>query len=199
MQRWLFFWGLVMSWVAGAAGMASALTLEADSCKPSCQLQITWTNNLTWDGAGYPGDQRYDVNPGQDRVIAGGKSASLNYVERQGMSSEAVLPADCPFGPGVTAAIQVAGPLRWRQKVDYPVGHTDLGNWPGGEPPVAVPTPDITSLIFPGSLQQYGMDFSPSLDHLAQNDPALPIPGGGFWLLASGLVGLVGMSKKFIF
>ena len=64
MQRRLFLWGLVMSWVAGAPGMASALTLDADSCKPSCQLQITRMHNLTWDGAGYPGGQNVECLPG---------------------------------------------------------------------------------------------------------------------------------------
>ena len=74
MQRRLFLWGLVMSWVAGAPGMAWALTLDVDSFKPSCQLQIAQMNNLTWDDAGYPGGQRYGANPGEDRFITGGRS-----------------------------------------------------------------------------------------------------------------------------
>ena len=196
MRRRLFLWGLVMSWVAGAPGMASALTLAADSFKPSCQLQITQMHNLTWDDAGFPGGRRDGANPGQDRVISGGSSTCVNHVQMPGLSHEEVLPTDYPFGPGVIAAFKVTGPLGWRQKVDY-LGHADLGNWPGGWLEVTVETPDITSLIFPGPLHQYGMDFSPSMDNLAENDRAWPIPGGGFWLLASGLLGLVGMSKKF--
>ena len=123
----------------------------------------------------------------------------MNHVQTPGLSYEDVLPTDYPFGPRVIAAFKVTGPLRWRQKVDYLVGHTDLGNWPEGWLAATVKTPDITLLIFPNSLDKYGIDFYSSIDNLGENESALPIPGGWFWLLASGLLGLAGMNKKFIF
>ena len=76
MQRRLFLWGLVMSWVAGGPGMASALTLDADSCKPSCQLQITRMHNLTWDGAGYPGGRTLSASPAIPAWVTGLRKGS---------------------------------------------------------------------------------------------------------------------------
>lgn len=139
MRRRLFLWGLVMSWVAGGPGMASALTLDADSCRSSCQLQIPQMHTLTWNGAGYPGEQN----------------------------------------------------------VECPLGHTDCGNW--FEKGIAVvETADNPAPIFPGALDKSGMDFSPGLDNLGENERPWPIPGGRFWLLASGLLGVAGLSQKFI-
>ena len=63
---------------------------------------------------------------------------------------------------------------------------------------MTVTPPDITPLIFPGSLDRSGPDFSSSLDNLGENERPWPIPGGGFWLLASGLLGVAGLSQKFI-
>jgi hypothetical protein len=114
------------------------------------------------------------------------------------VSHEEALPTDYPFGPRVFAAYKATGPPGLRQKVDYLVGHTDWSDWPGGWLAVTVETPDITMLIFPGSLDRYGIDCCAGIDNLPGNDRALPIPSGGFWLLASGLLGLAGLSKKFI-
>jgi hypothetical protein len=139
MQRRLFLWGLVMSWVAGGPGMASALTLDADSCRPSCQFQITRMHKLTWNGAGYPGGQRVEF-----------------------------------------------------------LGHTGSSNWLESWLTVTMKTADSTAPIFPGVLDQSGMGFSPGLDNLGENERPWPIPGGGFWLLASGLLGVAGLSQKFI-
>lgn len=124
MRGRLFLGGIVVFWVAGAAGMASALTLHVDSCKPSCQLQIT--------------------------------------------------------------------------RAEYFCGHPDLGNRGAGGPAVTVTPPDITPLIFSGSLDRSAPEFSSSLDNLGKNERPWPIPGGRFWLLASGLLGVAGLSQKFI-
>lgn len=124
MRRRLFLGGIVVSWVAGAAGMASALTLDVDYCKPSCQLQIT--------------------------------------------------------------------------RAEYFCDRPDLGNWLAGGPAVTVESPGITPLVFPGSLDRSAPDYSFSLDNLRENERPWPIPGGRFWLLASGLLGVAGLSQKFI-
>ena len=198
MQRRLFLWGLVVFWVAVAPGMAWALTLEVNSSRPSCQLQITQINNLTWDGAGSPGGQCDGAYSGEDRAISGGSSTGVNHVRMHGLSYGDALPTDYPFGPRVIAAFKATGPPGCRQKVDHLGGHTDLANRPGGWLAVTVEPPDSTSLIFPGSLDKHGMDFSASIDNLVDNGRAWPIPGGRFWLLASGLLGLAGLSQKFI-
>jgi hypothetical protein len=198
MQRRLFLWGIVMSWVAGAAGMASALTLDVDSFKPSCQLRFTQMDNLTWDGAGYPGGQRGAARPGADRAISGSSSIGAHHVRMQGLSNMDGWLTDSPFGPRGIAAVTLTGPPGGGQKVESLCGHTNLGTWLKGGVAVTGETAGSNSLIFPGAPDQSGMDCYPSLDHLGENERPWPIPGGGFWLLASGLLGVAGLSQKFL-
>ena len=84
------------------------------------------------------------------------------------------------------------------QNVECLPGHTGLGNWSEREIAVAGDTAGSTAPIFPGALDKTGMDSSPGLDNLGENERPWPIPGGGFWLLASGLLGVAGLSQKFI-
>jgi hypothetical protein len=194
MQRRLFLWGLVVSWVVGTPGMAWGLTLDVDSFLPSCQLQISQMSNLTWDSAGYPGGRRGEAQPGQAR----GNRTGMNHVQRPGSSGAAALATPNPVGPGAVAAFRFSGPPEWRRKVNY-LGLSGTGNWLDGWLAVTGTTPDLAWRIFPGGLGKSGLEFPPGFENLGGNESPCPIPGSGFLLLASGMLGVAGMSKKFIF
>jgi hypothetical protein len=194
MHRRLFLWGLVVSWVVGTPSMAWGLTLDMDSFQPSCELQISQMSNLIWDRAGYPGGRRNESQPGQAR----GNHPGLNHVQNPGSSDAAVLATPNPVGPGAVAAFRSPWLSDWRRNVHCP-GLGGTGNWRDGWLAAAGTTPDLTWLNLPKGLDGSGLKFPPGFENLGENESPCPIPGSGFLLLASGMLGVAGLSKKFIF
>jgi len=164
---------------------------------------VTWVN---WHDDG--GGHLYCNNIVQDNIIYFTTPTYVNNFQMTGLPWQGMDPSPWTFGPmKITAFNATGGPL-WSTTVDFLSG----GDPPGSDPEVysigfvyltvPVNTADVSKIIFYGSNPLYpepGNNFSPSIDNLVINEAAaVPIPPS-VWLLASGLLALVGLRKKLSF
>lgn len=161
------------------------------------------------DGGGH----LYCSNFSYDSIISFTSPTYVNNFQMNGMPNASQDPSAYNFsGPMQIAAFDLAGSKLWNATIDFAVvtppenvEYTGWGNWLT----VDVSTAQVSNIIFYGpnpvdlvnypdtAIDPYGPDFTPSIDNLVINEaPAAPIPAS-VWLLGSGLLGLVGLRRKF--
>jgi len=209
MKRFPAVLALVLVLVAGTAGMALADTLTFTVVDPgqlpayayipppgSPIASVTW---MYWSDDG--GGHLYCQNSYLDNIIYFANPTYVNSFQINGMPY-ASYGGGSTFGPMNIAAFNAAGGQVWSTPVDligdppYDIPYTDWGNWLT----VTVNTAAVSSIIFrvpnPGD-DPDGYFFYPSIDNLVVKEAAaVPIPAS-VWLLASGLLALVGLRRKF--
>jgi hypothetical protein len=200
MKRFLALLALVLALMAGTAGMASALTLGFDS-PPSTPPypEIAAITNLNWDSIGFYEGHLWCTNPTMDNTISFTNSTYVNNFQMTGVQTELLWEQDCKFGPMNIAAFNATDVQLWTTTVEFDENHRMVAD-PDAWLTVTVNTADVSKIIFYASNNPYDPDgyfFYPSIDNLVINEAAgVPI-SASVWLLASGLLALVGLRRKF--
>jgi hypothetical protein len=198
MKRFPALLAMVLVLMAGTAGMASALTITFDSSFPPYPPEISGLTSITWDGTGWYDGHLWCTNPTVDSTISFASPTYVNNFQMNGMPDTEPDPG-YTFGPMDIIGFDAANVPVWSTQVTFDEDHRDLENdlaWLT----VDVSTAAISSIIFkardPGGLNGEPW-FYPSIDNLEITDSgAVPLPPSA-WLLASGLLGLVGLRRKF--
>jgi len=192
MKRFLALVALGWVLMAGTAGMASADTLYFTSPPPYSDSPLILGQNMQWSGDG--GGQLYcSVSVGEN-IISFTTPTNVNNFQMNAMPYEtaALDPySGYTFGSMDIKAFDAANGQVWSTTVNL-ADYTDWASWL----PVDVSTDAVSKIIFYGP-DNYGFTFFPSIDNLVINEAAAaPIPAA-VWLLGSGLLGLVGLRRKF--
>jgi len=209
---------LVLVLMLGAAGMASADTITFDddfnSTDPvplylppedSPIESVTW---MAWDGSDWSGGHLRSTNFVYDSVISFTNPTYVNSFKLNGMPNvEFALDASnfVVFGPLDIVALDSNGNEVWHTTVTNLSEYYELSdeaNWLT----VEVNAANVSSIIFRapnpidwGTYPETGNDpngplFYASIDNLVINEAPIP---ASVWLMVSGLVGLVGLRRKF--
>jgi hypothetical protein len=220
MKRSLALLALVLVLMAGTAGMASALTLTFEVGSPELSpgqlpmypyippsgspiASVTYVN---WENDG--GGHLYCNNVLKDNIINFTTPTYVNNFQMTGLPWQSFDQGEETFAPLQITAFNATGGPVWTTTVDFLSG----GDTPYSDPEVCsigfvyltvpVNTADVSKIIFYGSNPSFpapGNNFVPSIDNLVINEAAaVPIPPS-VWLLASGLLALVGLRKKLSF
>jgi len=207
MKRFLALLALALVLMAGTAGMASAAILDFTS-PPSTPPydQISGLTRLNWDDTGYYGGHLWCDSAAYDSTISFANPTYVNNFQMNGMPIAGQDPTSYNFGPMVIEAFNAAGVKVWSSNspVFFDEDHRDVGNYEAWLT-VIVNTAAVSSIIFraPNPLDSnyeegYNLDgptFHASIDNLVYT-AAVPIPASAL-LLASGLLALVGLRRKF--
>jgi hypothetical protein len=202
MKRFLALLGLVLVLLFSTAGMASAATLDFTSAPPYTGITLAkdpnnGQQNMQWSDVG--GGHLYCNNSWYDSIISFTTPTFVSKFEMCGVRWEKDDPG--AFGPMTIAAFDVHDGQVWSTVVDLTpkppdyIPYTDWGVWLT----VDVNTAGVSKLIFfgPNPGDSTGNNFYPSIDNLVINtDARVPIPAS-IWLLTSGLLGLMGLRRKF--
>jgi hypothetical protein len=187
---------LVAVLMFGMAGMASATTIGFDSSPSTPPYPgISGITNMTWDDSDYTKGHLWITICSVDSIISFSKPTYVNSFQMNGMPT-----ADYPMDSLVFAPMTIVV-LADGTQVSTPVprlgAYTDLNDdSPSGRLTVQVNTDAASSITFKAPYSTGGF-FYPSIDNLVINEAvAVPIPAS-VWLLVSGLLGLVGLRRKF--
>jgi hypothetical protein len=217
MKRFLALLALVMVLMFGTAGMVSATTLAFEFGDPtvsSTQLPetpyippagspIASVTYVNWHNDG--GGHLYCNNSMLQNIISFTTPTYVNSFQMTGLLWATVDSSSFSYGPMDIKAFKADGAVAWSTTVDfaqenpndpgYPY-YVDWANWLT----VVVNTADVSKIVFYGpnpTGSDDGLNFYPSIDNLVINEAAaVPIPAS-VWLLGSGLLGLVGLRRKF--
>jgi hypothetical protein len=200
MKRFLALLGLVLVLLFSTAGMASVATLDFTSAPPYPGITLepdpndpNHQLNLLWSDVG--GGHLYCNNSWYDSIISFTTPTSVSKFDMCGVRWQGDDPGAFTFGPMNIAAFNAADVQLWSTTIDFTDSqYADWGVWLT----VNVNTAGVSKLIFFGpNPEGLGYDFYPSIDNLVINTAArVPIPAS-IWLLTSGLLGLVGLRRKF--
>lgn len=203
---------LVLVLMLGMAGMASADTITFDDGVNSTPVPpsiptylppdgspIASVTNLTWDGSDYTAGHLYCSNFVYDSAIYFTNPTYVNSFQLNGMPwlefanmvDNGVVP-----GPLRIEAFNAAGVSVWNFTVPSLGEYSDLTdefNWLI----VDVNTAGVSSIVFYSPNPGFDLDgpmFYASIDNLVITEAPIP---ASVWLMVSGLVGLVGLRRKF--